>query len=156
MCSYWYWSATKEFAGLKHSQYQPGKNHALAWRYVPVKMRLLGLNEKSDCLEKRWSKLLVDDKINGPVTEDESLLMKGFTCKQGWVTGIWNDLPCNDGWTAVMMNLIARQWLGSKEWCTCNLGRNGSGHVQQFCCVSYPFSTECPCYSIKRPWCICC
>jgi len=47
-------------------------------------MRLLGLNEKSDCLEKRWSKLLVDDKINGPVTEDESLsLMKGFTCKQG-------------------------------------------------------------------------
>jgi len=47
-------------------------------------MRLLGLNEKSNFLEKRWRKLLVDDEMICPVTEDEPLsLMKGFACKQG-------------------------------------------------------------------------
>ncbi len=29
--------------------------------------------------------------------------------------------------------------VGSKELCTCNSGMNGSGDVQQFFCVSYPF-----------------
>ncbi len=42
-----------------------------------------------------------------------------------------------------MSNLLendgALSEVGSKELCTCNLGRNGSGHVQQFCCISYPF-----------------
>jgi hypothetical protein len=57
---------------------------ALPIWYVPVKKRLLGLNETSSCLEKRWRKLLVDDEMIFPVTEDESLsLMKGFACKQG-------------------------------------------------------------------------
>ena len=52
--------------------------------YVPVKMILMGLNGKSDCLEKRWRKLLVDDETICPVTEDESLsLMNGSACKQG-------------------------------------------------------------------------
>jgi len=51
---------------------------------VPVKKRLLGLNETSNCLENRWMKLLVIDEIFFPVTEDESLsLMKEFACKQG-------------------------------------------------------------------------
>ena len=58
-------------------------HYALALRYVPVKIRLLGLNEKYNCLEKRWTKLFFDDEMICPVTGDESLsLIKGFACKQ--------------------------------------------------------------------------